>query len=111
MWEGWEEEQRARRRRFRNREAYDAYEAYDDPGPDRAYDNRAYDNRGYDTDRRADGQTDWAGAAIIFVLLLVGAIVLLVLVSTADFGGDPETTVPRTPGPCAPFCTGPQSGP
>ncbi|MEU8898546.1 hypothetical protein [Nocardia sp. NPDC048505] len=103
MWEGWEEEQEARRRRFRGSmpNPDDERRAPEPPYDDRGY--RRYDDRGYDEDRR---QTDWAGAAIVFVLLLIGAVVLLVLVSTADFGDRPATSVPRTPGPCAPFCTG-----
>ncbi|WP_194815303.1 hypothetical protein [Nocardia sp. XZ_19_385] len=92
MWEGWEEEQQARRRRY--------YEQQSKPDP-------GYSDPGYDDSDRGGGrQTDWAGATIVFLLLLLAAIVLLVLVVTADFGDSSKTTVPRTPGPCAPFCTG-----
>ncbi|MGW0245195.1 hypothetical protein ACWDYH_00995 [Nocardia goodfellowii] len=90
MWEGWEEEQQARRRRWLEQDT-EYYEPPYEPGHQ---------------DDRDPRQTDWAGATIVFVLLLVAAIVLLILVVTADFGERSETTVPRTPGPCAPFCTG-----
>ncbi|WP_194836530.1 hypothetical protein [Nocardia sp. XZ_19_369] len=46
----------------------------------------------------------WGGAMIAFALVLVGAVLVVYLVSTADFGQPATSTVPRTPGPCAPFC-------
>ncbi|WP_433658831.1 hypothetical protein ACQPW1_42135 [Nocardia sp. CA-128927] len=49
-------------------------------------------------------QIHWGGALIAFALVLVAAIMVVYLVSTADFGQPSKSTVPRTPGPCAPFC-------
>ncbi|WP_433525076.1 hypothetical protein ACQPZ2_08660 [Nocardia pseudovaccinii] len=39
---------------------------------------------------------------LIFIMVL--AVVVLLWVSNADFGTE-RTKVPRTPGPCEPFCT------
>lgn len=47
----------------------------------------------------------WGGTMIAFALVLLVAVLVVYLVSTADFGGPTKSTVPRTPGPCAPFCT------
>ncbi|WP_328396597.1 hypothetical protein [Nocardia sp. NBC_00416] len=41
---------------------------------------------------------------LIFGLVVGGALVVMVLVSTADFGDEPAQVTP-TPGPCQPFCT------
>ncbi|WP_069164241.1 hypothetical protein [Nocardia altamirensis] len=46
----------------------------------------------------------WGGTMIAFGLVLLFGILMVYLVSTADFGQAPTTSVPRTPGPCAPFC-------
>ncbi|MGX1770491.1 hypothetical protein [Nocardia brasiliensis] len=59
-------------------------------------------NNNDDNDRRP---IHWGGATIAFALVLLGAILVVYLVSTADFGDPSKSTVPRTPGPCAPFCT------
>ncbi|WP_433711472.1 hypothetical protein ACQP2U_35280 [Nocardia sp. CA-084685] len=48
---------------------------------------------------------NWGRSAIILVLVLGIAVVLMLMVVTADFGDkSPATTVPKTPGACAPFC-------
>jgi hypothetical protein len=61
-----------------------------------------FGNGGYDDgDRR---QVDSGGATIVFGIVLVLAIIMLILVVTADFGGTTPATVPKTPGACAPFC-------
>ncbi|MEU2253081.1 phage holin family protein [Nocardia xishanensis] len=58
-----------------------------------------------DDDRQRNRTEEWAGATIVFGILLVLAIVLAILVSTADFGDRSRPTTPRTPGSCQPFCT------
>ncbi|MEV5833790.1 hypothetical protein [Nocardia sp. NPDC052112] len=56
-----------------------------------------------DDDR--DRPINWGRSAILLVLVLGVAVVLMLLVVTADFGDkSPTTTVPKTPGACAPFC-------
>jgi hypothetical protein len=47
---------------------------------------------------------NWGHSAVVLLVVLALAIVLMVLVVTADFGEVAPTTVPRTPGNCAPFC-------
>lgn len=47
---------------------------------------------------------NWGRSAVVLVLVLALAVILMVLVVTGDFGDKTPTTVPRTPGPCAPFC-------
>ncbi|MEU4311951.1 hypothetical protein [Nocardia sp. NPDC024068] len=42
---------------------------------------------------------------LIFGLVVGGAIVVMILVSTADFGSEPAPAGTPTPGPCQPFCT------
>lgn len=42
---------------------------------------------------------------LIFGLVVGGAFVVMILVSTADFDSEPARVTP-TPGPCQPFCTG-----
>ncbi|MET8777510.1 hypothetical protein AB0H49_12885 [Nocardia sp. NPDC050713] len=64
-----------------------------------------------DDDRSRNRAQDWAGATVVFAVLLVLAIMLAILVSTADFGEGSRSTVPRTPGSCQPFCTAPPSEP
>ncbi|QIS07796.1 hypothetical protein F5X71_30115 [Nocardia brasiliensis] len=58
----------------------------------------------YNNDENGRRPIHWGGATIAFALVLLGAILMVYLVSTADFGDPAESTVPRTPGPCAPFC-------
>ncbi|MGY4099533.1 hypothetical protein ACW2Q0_08215 [Nocardia sp. R16R-3T] len=56
-----------------------------------------------DDDR--DRPINWGRSAILFVLVLGLAVVLMLLVVTADFGDEsPTSTVPKTPSACAPFC-------
>ncbi|MFI9509240.1 hypothetical protein [Nocardia sp. NPDC052566] len=52
------------------------------------------------------GVFGWLPIAVVAFLgvLLVG-VVVLVFVSTADFGDDPTRTPQISHGPCAPFCT------
>ncbi|MET7771211.1 hypothetical protein [Nocardia sp. NPDC005366] len=54
-----------------------------------------------------DRGVDWGGTAVVLALLLVAAVFVLILVSTADFGDRDRPTAPRTPGPCEPFCPAP----
>lgn len=53
---------------------------------------------------------NWGRVAIAAGVVLFLAILLMLLVSTADFGDSSTTTVPRTPGACEPFCTNPPPG-
>ncbi|WP_431956646.1 hypothetical protein [Nocardia lijiangensis] len=64
-----------------------------------------------DDDRSRNRSEEWAGATVVFGILLVLAIVLAILVSTADFGDRSRPTVTRTPGSCQPFCTAPPGSP
>ncbi|MEV0295251.1 hypothetical protein [Nocardia sp. NPDC050710] len=54
-----------------------------------------------------DDRVDWGGATVIFALIVLLAVAVLILVSTADFGDRTRPTAPRTPGPCEPFCPAP----
>ena len=49
----------------------------------------------------------WGGASVIFALVVLAGIAVMILVSTADFGDRERSSVPRTPGPCEPFCLHP----
>ncbi|MFD0360973.1 hypothetical protein ACFQZZ_05860 [Nocardia sp. GCM10030253] len=51
-------------------------------------------------------QPRWGLVAIILAAVVVFAVMVMVLVSTGDFGDGSTTTVPYTPGSCQPFCTG-----
>ncbi|MEU2175970.1 MULTISPECIES: hypothetical protein [Nocardia] len=60
----------------------------------------------WDEDERRPKPLHWGRTMIAFAGVLLFAVLMVYLVSTADFGKDSRTTVPRTPGPCAPFCIG-----
>ncbi|WP_433199955.1 hypothetical protein ACQP1G_07550 [Nocardia sp. CA-107356] len=60
---------------------------------------------GNDDDYREPRPINWGRSAIVLVLVLGLAVILMLLVVTADFGDkSPSTTVTKTPRPCAPFC-------
>ncbi|WP_433682954.1 hypothetical protein [Nocardia sp. CA-119907] len=60
---------------------------------------------GNDDDYGRPRPINWGRSAVVLVLVLGLAVILMLLVATADFGDkSPSTTVPKTPGQCAPFC-------
>ncbi|MGO4616473.1 hypothetical protein AB4305_23805 [Nocardia sp. 2YAB30] len=58
----------------------------------------------WDDDERRPRPIHWGRTMVALAAVLLLAVLAVYLVSTADFGTS-KTTVPRTPGPCAPFCT------
>ncbi|MFI9509241.1 hypothetical protein [Nocardia sp. NPDC052566] len=52
-------------------------------------------------------QLNWGRVAIVAGLVLMLAVLVMVLVSTADFGDGDRSTVPSSPGSCQPFCPQP----
>jgi hypothetical protein len=55
-------------------------------------------------DDREPRPVNWGRSAVFLLLVLIGAFALMLLVVTADFGDKTPTTVPTSPGSCAPFC-------
>ncbi|MGK8522323.1 hypothetical protein ACRS6B_12545 [Nocardia asteroides] len=60
----------------------------------------------WDEDERRPKPLHWGRTMVAFASVLLFAVMVVYLVSTADFGEASRSTVPRTPGPCAPFCIG-----
>ena len=52
-------------------------------------------------------RVNWGFVIIMFAAVLFLAVLLMVFVSTADFGSTSTTTVPHTIGNCQPFCPAP----
>ncbi|MFR9751055.1 hypothetical protein ACL02S_08455 [Nocardia sp. 004] len=61
----------------------------------------------WDDDKRRPRPLHWGWTMLALGAVLLFAVLMVYLVSTADFGDTPRTTTPRTPGPCAPFCPEP----
>ncbi|UAK34887.1 hypothetical protein K8O92_14280 [Nocardia asteroides] len=63
----------------------------------------------WDEDERRPRPLHWGRTMMAFAAVMLFALMAVYLVSTADFGEAAESKVPRTPGPCAPFCIGPSA--
>jgi Trk-type K+ transport system membrane component len=56
-------------------------------------------------------QPRWGWIVLLLLAVVLFALMVLVLVSTGDFGDGSTTPVPSTPGSCQPFCTGSSGAP